>query len=925
MTIQIKLAGYSALASLVLAGTHYPAEAQVSVSATQLGDSETAIAADIPVASTLPPRLPMAPNPEAHLTAQAVPTAEAATPPPLVAERGATARRDFHREQQSERSPAESTAQRETAVITDVQISQTPEGLSLVLVSEQPLSASPAQISGNAVVTEIANATLELTDEAAAQQFAPAEGIALVQVSPLANGNVQVAITGTDAPPEIQVSGAADSGVFTVVPGVAAASADDPDAIQVVVTATRTEENILDVPRSVTVIEREQIEQQLSLTNNLADLLGKLVPGLAPPSFTNSTSELELRGRPLVVLIDGVPQTPNSNGNAADLRIIDPALVERIEVLRGPSAIYGDGGTGGIINIITRAPAEETVVYTLSAGVDTSLTSFGGDSVGYNVQLGASGTDGPVAGLFSLSYDVVNSQYDADGDRIIPTNVSDTSRLGLLAKLAYRFDEQQRVGLTYSFYRDRLDTEFIPDEAITQIPGLQKGRALRVGSFDYEDEPQQTNQVVNLTYRHGDLLGSALDVQLYYRDRELIQRFTDLRLNPVSALPLLDPFPDVWQTGLDSTEWGGRLQMETPLGNAASLLWGIDYANERNNRPLRVSDNAAFDANQALNIIDDSLTQGGPYTLESVGLFTQGRWDITEQWQISGGIRYENFDVAVDDYRLAFVTTPNLPRERQGGENSFDDVAFNAGLIYRPVPEIGLFANFAQGFSIPDVGGVLGAVNSTFDINSDLLLEPQKVDNYEVGIRADLGQVQLTLTGFYNESDLGNSLVFDDNGLVTLVRAPQRNYGVEATADWQPSDTWRLGGLFSWNEGENDVDDDDDFEPLSSLDVQPFKVGLYVENDTTPGWTNRLELLGVGARDRAFDEGVDDFTVDGYVTLDLLSSLQVGGGQLTLGISNLLNNQYLPAGTQVLATPGVEARRAAAPGTTLSVRYSIDF
>ena len=400
MTIQIKLAGYSALASLVLAGTHYPAEAQVSVSATQLGDSETAIAADIPVASTLPPRLPMAPNPEAHLTAQAVPTAEAATPPPLVAERGATARRDFHREQQSERSPAESTAQRETAVITDVQISQTPEGLSLVLVSEQPLSASPAQISGNAVVTEIANATLELTDEAAAQQFAPAEGIALVQVSPLANGNVQVAITGTDAPPEIQVSGAADSGVFTVVPGVAAASADDPDAIQVVVTATRTEENILDVPRSVTVIEREQIEQQLSLTNNLADLLGKLVPGLAPPSFTNSTSELELRGRPLVVLIDGVPQTPNSNGNAADLRIIDPALVERIEVLRGPSAIYGDGGTGGIINIITRAPAEETVVYTLSAGVDTSLTSFGGDSVGYNVQLGASGTDGPVAGIF---------------------------------------------------------------------------------------------------------------------------------------------------------------------------------------------------------------------------------------------------------------------------------------------------------------------------------------------------------------------------------------------------------------------------------------------------------------------------------------------------------------------------------------------
>ena len=928
MTIQIKLVGYSALASLVLAGIQYPAEAQVSDSAAQSGELGTAltgaIADDSSTDSALTPLSSLTLTPTEYREIEAISAVEVTAPrfEDIAVEATAPADVPFA---PSELPPVEQTAQGETAIITDVQISQTPEGFSLVLVSEQSLSVSPAKVSGNAVVTEIANATLELTDEAAAQQFAPAEGIALVQVSALANGNVQVAITGTDAPPEVQLSGVAGNEIFTVVPGVAVAQATDSDAIQVVVTATRTEENILDVPRSVTVIEREQIEQQLSLTNNLTDLLGKLVPGLAPPSFTNATSELELRGRPIVVLIDGVPQTPNSNGNAADLRIIDPALVERIEVLRGPSAIYGDGGTGGIINIITRAPAEETVVYTLSAGVDTSLTSFGGDSVGYNAQLGASGTDGPVEGLFSLSYDVVNSQYDAEGDRIIPTNVSDTSRLGVLAKLAYNFDEQQRVGLTYSFYRDRLDTEFIPDEAITQIPGLQKGRALRVGFFDYEDEPQQTNQVVNLTYRHGDLLGSALDVQLYYRDRELIQRFTDLRLNPISALPLLDPFPDVWQTGLDSTEWGGRLQMDTPLGNAASLLWGIDYANERNNRPLRVSDNAAFDANQELNIIDDTLTQGGPYTLESVGLFTQGRWDITEQWQISGGIRYENFDVAVEDYRLAFVTTPNLPRERQGGENSFDDVAFNAGLIYRPIPEVGLFANFAQGFSIPDVGGVLGAVNSTFDINSDLLLEPQKVDNYEVGIRADLGQVQLTLTGFYNESELGNSLVFDGNGLVTLVRAPQRNYGVEATADWQPSDTWRLGGLFSWNEGENDVDDDGDFDPLSSLDVQPFKVGLYVENDTTPGWTNRLELLGVGGRDRAFDDGVDDFTVDGYVTLDLLSSLQVGGGQLTLGISNLLNNQYLPAATQVLASPGVEARRAAAPGTTLSVRYSIDF
>ena len=147
----------------------------------------------------------------------------------------------------------------------------------------------------------------------------------------------------------------------------------------------------------------------------------------------------------------------------------------------------------------------------------------------------------------------------------------------------------------------------------------------------------------------------------------------------------------------------------------------------------------------------------------------------------------------------------------------------------------------------------------------------------------------------------------------------------EATIDWQPDDAWRLGGLFSWNEGDDDFDNDGDYQAASILDVKPFKLGLYVENDTTPTWTNRLELLAVGDRDRSFDEGVDITPIDGYITLDFLSRLQLGDGQLTLGISNLLNEQYLPTSSQVLNTLPVESRRAAAPGRTISLRYQLQF
>ncbi|NJL47842.1 MAG: TonB-dependent receptor [Leptolyngbyaceae cyanobacterium SM2_5_2] len=74
--------------------------------------------------------------------------------------------------------------------------------------------------------------------------------------------------------------------------------------------------------------------------------------------------------------------------------------------------------------------------------------------------------------------------------------------------------------------------------------------------------------------------------------------------------------------------------------------------------------------------------------------------------------------------------------------------------------------------------------------------------SFEVGARAEFEQVQLSLAGFYSQSELGSALRVGSDGFTQLVRAPQRNYGVEATVDWQPSQTWRLGGIFGWNEGE---------------------------------------------------------------------------------------------------------------------------
>jgi len=65
------------------------------------------------------------------------------------------------------------------------------------------------------------------------------------------------------------------------------------------VTPTRTEEREQDMPRSVTVIDREEIEQQSTLTNNLGNILGQTVPGFSPPAQKTSTRQQSLRGAQL--------------------------------------------------------------------------------------------------------------------------------------------------------------------------------------------------------------------------------------------------------------------------------------------------------------------------------------------------------------------------------------------------------------------------------------------------------------------------------------------------------------------------------------------------------------------------------------------------------------------------------------------------
>ena len=103
----------------------------------------------------------------------------------------------------------------------------------------------------------------------------------------------------------------------------------------------------------MTIIDREMVQIQSQIADDLASALSRTVPGFAPSSQKLAGRGETLRGRNPLYLIDGDPQHNAFRDGQRDGRSLDLAFVERIEVISGSNAIEGIGATGGVVNTVT--------------------------------------------------------------------------------------------------------------------------------------------------------------------------------------------------------------------------------------------------------------------------------------------------------------------------------------------------------------------------------------------------------------------------------------------------------------------------------------------------------------------------------------------------------------------------------------------
>jgi len=276
----------------------------------------------------------------------------------------------------------------------------------------------------------------------------PLPDIASIEVTQQYTNTVRVKIVGIEEVPsakvisengQIRVQVGSDmvandiSPVELDSPEMPVGEDQDMEAIELVVTATRSEQPLEDIPRSVTVIDQETLEEQSNLTSNLGDILGQLLPGFGPPNQSNRTNVQTLRGRDASILIDGVPQNSNASVNV-QLRFIDPSSIERIEVVRGPSAIYSGEATGGVINIITCEPEAQGVNLTVDWQVDE------------NWQIG---------GIFSWN----EGNFENDEGEFVPLGRFDIQPLKLTAYVEHQ---------TTPGWRNRLQALYVGDRAFDE-------------------------------------------------------------------------------------------------------------------------------------------------------------------------------------------------------------------------------------------------------------------------------------------------------------------------------------------------------------------------------------------------------------------------------------------------------------------------
>ena len=659
------------------------------------------------------------------------------------------------------------------------------------------------------------------------------------------------------------------------------AVADSEPLEEVVVSASRTNKPISAIPNTVKVIDRQELDSQLATSTSLLDGLSFTVPSLTPAHQKMSSNGVTLRGRTPLYMSDGVPQsTPLRNGERSGYTV-DPAFIERVEVIYGANAIQGVGSTGGIINYVTiDAPDDGELLQKVSAKLTTD--NFESNGLHYKVAGIVGKRLDSTDFVVGVAHDVQDLYYDGNGNPIavdpIQGDTMDSKTWNLFLKGGFDLDVNQRLELIGNYFKLKGDGDYrvVSGDRLAGIPATsEEGK---------EDGDPTENEAKNLslTYTHNDVYGGELTVQGFYYDFYALYgggtfaAFQDANIAPDGTL--FD------QSALNSEKYGTKLTYvrDNTFWDGLQVAAGIDYLHDKTFQDL---------AQTGRIWVPEMIYSGwAPFAQMEQRL-------VDDRLRLSFGARFENVELEVPSFTTVAGANNTFV---EGGDPTFDEVLGNIGVVFDLTNDLTLFASYAEGFTMPDAGLILRAVNTPGQtIDSLIDLQPVVADNVEVGANFRRGGFDLAASYFWSDSDLGSRILVVD-GVGQITRQKTEIEGLEITANYHFDSGITTGLGYSQLEGRFDSDSDGSVDKdLDGRNIAPDRINLYVEAPLAANWHGRLQLSRL--LDRDFDGGLPEHDFDGYDLLDAVVTYQDANlGKFTLGVENLLNEEYITYYSQTL-------------------------
>ncbi|WP_084529040.1 TonB-dependent receptor [Pedobacter caeni] len=680
----------------------------------------------------------------------------------------------------------------------------------------------------------------------------------------------------------------------------------------VVISATRSPENIRNITSSVSIVSKKKLETEMAINPDLSSILANQVPGFAPTAQTGNNVGQNLRGRPMLVMVDGVSQSSPLRNAEVDLRSIDPSVLQQIEVLKGATAIYGNGAAGGLVNYVTLVPdTAAKFAGKTQVGLNGSLVNMKNSAGGRINQL-VYGKIGKFDYVASGTYEQTGEYKDSKGDVVGPNySLGETDSYNAFAKIGYAPAKNQRIQFVYNTFSSLQNSNFTlvngnlaTGQKATGVLGKPLGKPTGV----------KYNHNFHLSYQIDSVFKNTnLNVDAFYQKRQDVFYVSLGRFDGGDG-----------QSLATNDKKGARLFLQTGIVKEPqinlSLAYGLDFMKDKTAQPL-----------------EDGRIWVPTMDMNNLAPFAQANLNLFKDLIFKTGVRYERVNIKVDDYRTLRTTnaagatlTPSF--DVTGGNLKYGTYLFNAALKYNRYAIFSPFVSFSQGFSVMDIGLALrdAKVKSIDKINTDAV----KVNNYEAGFETIYEGLSFSASAYTSTSKLGIEVVYDPaTDQFNTSRSPERIYGFELAANYTLSPSLELGGSYSYTEGKRDLNNNGKYDDAEDMYLNGRRISApkYTGTVTYKPLTVlelTLNYTGIGSRNR-FQKNANGIyngnegAVKAYHIFSFAGNYKVNKStRLSLGIENLFNQDYFPARAQWFMQPGFYSKGR---GTSVNLGLSVSY